>query len=235
MCRNNPIKLKLVITGCDKEAAIATLKMVEVEECVFPARDMNSVNPSSIRLIETDASCLLLAYKHIPKRLQFIDMESGIIEKEVPLRFEGPNSVQRIIGATLTAMDSKRVLLSRPSLLALLNFEGEIMLEKEVVYNLRTYPISYPFVYSGAPLIQYQTTVFGPQPLMEGHHQLNKADLTNYQLLYSFDSVKMTKNGTMFFIRRIIGKGGRNSQISHEPVLEMSFVSHRPMIMKSKC
>jgi hypothetical protein len=176
-----------VLIGCDKETSKGSLQLVEVGKEVFPAKDFILVNPSSTRLIETDTSRLLFAYNHVSKTFQFIDMENGNVEKEVPLRFEGPNSVQGITGATLTALDSIWILLSRPPRLALLNFKGEIVLEKEIVNNLRTYPISYLFVYSGAPLIQYNTTIFGPQPLLEGHHQLTKADLKKYQLLYSFD------------------------------------------------
>nr|MBI1231655.1 DUF4221 domain-containing protein [Cytophagales bacterium] len=204
-----------MLLGCGEHPSKGIMRIVEVEEVVFTANDFISVNPAFTRMIETDSSNLLFAYNHVSKTFQFIDMETGNVEKEVPLRYEGPNSVQGITGATLTSLDSIWILLSRPPRLALLNFEGEIVSEKEITNTLRTFPISYLFVNSGTPLIQYKSTLFGAQPLLEGHHQLTKDDLNKYQLLYSFDFQKdETKWYDVFYPENYWDSGKKLSDFS---------------------
>ncbi|EON77401.1 hypothetical protein ADIS_2115 [Lunatimonas lonarensis] len=114
-------------------------------------------------------------------------MDNGVVVREIVLNYEGPNSVGGFTGATITALDSIWLLTSRPPKLNLLNFEGEIVLEKEIKNDVRPFPINYLFVFAPAPLIQYKQTIFGPQPLLEGHHQITKEDISKYQLAYSFD------------------------------------------------
>jgi hypothetical protein len=129
-------------------------KLVAVESVVFPARDFIAVNPAYTHLVESDSGSYLFAYNHMAENFQFINMVNGKVVKEVPLRFEGPNSVEGFTGATLTSLDSIWLIMSKPLRLSLLNFDGEIVLEKRIINDLVPLPLNFIILPHHTPLLQ---------------------------------------------------------------------------------
>lgn len=177
----------LFLTGCDKMKNSINLKPKIVDEISFKANDFISVNPAYTRLIESDSGNYLFAYNHISTRFQFLNFKTGDITFEIGWPEEGPNSIQRFSGATLMGLDSIWLLTARPPALNLMNFSGEVVKKTEIKNTLRPIPVNYLFANSQAALYQCGATIFGPQPLLEGHHEISKEDLKKYQLVYSFD------------------------------------------------
>jgi hypothetical protein len=167
-------------------------ELVAVESVVFPARDFIAVNPAYTHLVESDSGSYLFAYNHVAENFQFINMVNGKVVKEVPLRFEGPNSVEGFTGATLTSLDSIWLIMSKPLRLSLLNFDGEIVLEKRIINDLVPLPLNFIILPHHTPLLQYGQKIFAPQPWLQGHHQITKEDLTKFQLVFSYDSERDT-------------------------------------------
>lgn len=157
--------------------------VINKEFLSFPTHELMPVN-SMVQLIESDSGSYLLLYNFFNKTYQFLEFPSGDLRHEIPLQFEGPNSVRGLAGGTIAALDSFWVLAQPPSML-LLDFTGDIILKKKIENSLL--PITHIDAAQDKPLFQYGSKIFGAQPLFMGHHDISKADIKKHQLIYSYD------------------------------------------------
>ncbi len=154
----------------------------------FPTPELMPVN-SQVQMIESDSGNYLLSYNYFNKTYQFLEFPSGILRYEIPLQFEGPNSVRGFAGGTVASLDSFW-LLTQPPAISLMDFGGEVFLKKKIENSLLS--IAFIDTAQDKPLFQYGSKIFGAQPLFMGHHDISKTDIKKHQLLYSYDFIKDT-------------------------------------------
>lgn len=174
--------LILLITACNAPGEKQGMA-INKEYLSFATPDLMPVNPQ-VQMIESDSGDYLLLYNSFDKIYQFLEFPSGKLLQEIPLKFEGPNSVRGLTGGTVTSLDSFWVL-TLPPAISLMGFDGEIVLKKKIENGLL--PITYIDTAQDKPLFQHGNTIFGAQPLFMGHHDISKADIKKHQLIYSYD------------------------------------------------
>lgn len=174
--------LVLLITACNGSPEKQGL-LINKAYLSFPAPELVPVN-SQVQMIESDSGDYLLLYNYFDKNYQFLEFPSGKLLHEIPLQFEGPNSVRGLAGGTIASLDTFWVL-TQPPAISLMDFDGEISLKKKIENSV--FPISFIATAQDKPLIKYRSRIFGAQPLFMGHHDISKADIKKHQLIYSYD------------------------------------------------
>lgn len=141
-------------------------------------------NPAYVRLIESDTGQFLFYLNHISEQLQFLNLESGSLAKEVELEFDGPNSMRNYTG--IAALQKDRVWLTfSPPAIGTLSFEGEIQFKRRLSQG----DVEHSYVGSNfhQELYLYEDKVFGMQPQFIDHHHMDKSDIFKHSLIYSYD------------------------------------------------
>ena len=174
--------LVLLIYSCNGSGEKNRL-IIKKSYLTFSTPELMPVN-SQVQLIESDSADYLLLYNYFNKVYQFIEFPSGNLRQEIPLHFEGPNSVRGFTGGTYASLDSFWVL-TQPPAISLMDFDGKISLKKKIENHLL--PITFIGTSQDRPLLQYGNRIFGAQPLFMGHHDISKADIRKHQLIYSYD------------------------------------------------
>lgn len=180
------VSISLLIWGCNSQEKKQKWSLKVVDEVVFKANDLIPVNPSNMQFIEADSGNYLFAYNHGVKRYQFIHFGTGEIVKEVPIVSEGPNRVKGTTGWVLN-QDSLWVIGQNPPSFNLLNYKGEVLKSKTFSNPKGPIPINYIILNSYNRFYQLGSKIFGPQTMLQGHHDISKNDLDQYQLVYSYD------------------------------------------------
>lgn len=160
------------------------LVLERVEEVTIPIRDCTYMNPASARLLETDSGTFLFAYNHVEKKLHFIDFSDGRVVHKVPLAQDGPNSMARAMGVTVTGLDSIWVSFIPPAL-ALINFNGEVVFREKIPnQGIEIMGIYTP---GSRPILKYGNELFGPQPYFMDFQNMGKGEILKHHLLFSMD------------------------------------------------
>ncbi|WP_114748030.1 DUF4221 family protein [Pleomorphovibrio marinus] len=160
------------------------LVLERVEEVTIPIRDCTYMNPASARLLETDSGTFLFAYNHVEKKLHFIDFSDGRVVHKVPLAQDGPNSLARAMGFTITGLDSIWATFIPPAL-ALINFNGEVVFREKIPnHKVEVMGIYTP---ESRPIFKYGKELFGPQPYFMDFQNMGKEEIFNHHLLFSMD------------------------------------------------
>ncbi|SHN04089.1 protein of unknown function [Cyclobacterium lianum] len=161
-----------------------------IDEITFETDSLVPINPSTIALLETDSVSQLFFYNYFDSKYQFYAYPSGELVQEVPLYLDGPNSVKPFSGGVLTAKDSIWLVNNMPPGIVLLDFKGEVKLKRSI--QNKRFPITYLGVSNQNPLFQIGNKLYGPQPLFMKHHDMDKEDIQQQQLIYSYDFEKDT-------------------------------------------
>jgi hypothetical protein len=172
--------------ACNSLNEQQVLKLKVVDEVVFKANDLIPVNPSNMQYIEADSGNYLFAYNHVIKRYQFIHFGTGEVVQEVPIETEGPNRVTGITGWVLN-QDSLWVIGQNPPSFNLLNYNGEVLKSRSFSNPKGPIPINYIILNSYNRFYQLGSKIFGPQTMLQGHHEISTTDLDQYQLVYSYE------------------------------------------------
>ncbi len=172
--------------ACNPSNEKQALSLKIVDEVVFQAKDLIPVNPRIMQFVVADSGNYLFAYNHGVKRYQFIHFGTGEVVKEVPIEREGPNKVNGITGWVLN-QDSLWVIGQNSPSFNLLNYKGEVLKSKTFSNPKGPIPINYIILNSYNRCFQLGSKIFGPQTMLQGHHDISSADLDQYQLVYSYD------------------------------------------------
>lgn len=174
----------LFFFSCGHSKESKNIGLVQVGKLEIDVPGFMTINPSIIQLVESDSGSFLFLYNNIAKNLQFINLDNGKLLHEVPLCYEGPNSVQGLSGGALTSSDSIWVSFTPPGI-GLINFNGEVLLKRKIENEL--FPINYLGAKLYRSLFQEGNKVFGPQTYFMKHHTMKKEDIRKHQLVYSYD------------------------------------------------
>lgn len=142
--------LVLLIYSCNGSGEKNGL-IIKKSYLTFSTPELMPVN-SQVQLIESDTADYLLLYNYFDKVYQFIEFPSGNLRQEIPLHFEGPNSVRGFTGGTYASLDSFWVL-TQPPAISLMDFDGKISLKKKIENHLL--PITIIGTSQDTPLIKY--------------------------------------------------------------------------------
>lgn len=173
-----------VIFSCNHPKENKNITFVKVDELEVEVPGFMTVNPSVIQLIESDSGNFLFVYNNISKNFQFVDLHSGDLVREVPLTYEGPNSVQGLSGGAVNNLDSIWITFTPPGI-GLINFRGEVLIKRKIENDL--FPVTYLGAKSNRSLYRDGNKIFGPQTYFMKHHGMRKEDIKKHQLVYSYD------------------------------------------------
>jgi hypothetical protein len=177
------VLLCILFAAC-KESGKPSLTLKSSEEVLITPKVLMSTNPAHIRFVESDSGQYLFFINHISRNPQFIDFESGELVKDIIHHNDGPNSMRNRTGVGLLEGDSIWVTFS-PSSIGCVNFSSEVIF-KRVIDNS---PIPLTNLASNfhQSLYRHQSKIFGMQPSFMSHHTMDKRDIRNHPLVYSYD------------------------------------------------
>jgi len=178
------ILIYLLFCSCQKRQENELIDLTVLKEIKIKTENTILPNPAFIHLVESDSGRYLFLSNHISKTLQFLNLENGILIKEIQLQYDGPNSMRHYSGIAGLEMDKVWLTFS-PHAIGYLNFEGEIQFKTEIE------PGAVDIIYVGSDfhqeLYQYQGKVFGMQPKFMKHHLMEKSAIQKHSLVYSYD------------------------------------------------
>lgn len=137
-----------------------------------------------IQLVDTDSGEYIFLYNHVIKKLQISEFPSGKLVLNIPLEFDEEKRVRRFTGATLISKDTIGVTFYPPAI-GLINFSGDLI--KFEPLNEESFNVSHIGNGSFTPLFKEKNEIFGAQPFLMNHHQMEKSDIQKQHLLYSFN------------------------------------------------
>ncbi|WP_228694062.1 hypothetical protein [Lunatimonas sp.] len=225
------VLLSILFAAC-KESGKPSLTLKSSEEVLITPKVLMSTNPAHIRFVESDSGQYFFFINHISRNPQFIDFESGELVKEIIHHNDGPNSMRNRTGVGLLEGDSIWVTFS-PSSIGCVNFSSEVIF-KRVIDNS---PIPLTNLASNfhQSLYRYQSKIFGMQPSFMSHHAMDKKDIRNHPLVYSYDVELDLFSGMMYIILMTIGIKGRRFQIFLGRGGRISYIFHLGIITKFRC
>jgi len=174
----------LLFWSCEPRQQNSTIEIKVLKEVKIEPDVIITPNPAYVRLVESDTGQFLFYLNHISEQLQFLNLESGSLAKEVELQFDGPNSMRNYTG--IAALQKDRVWLTfSPPAIGTLSFEGVIQFKRRLSQG----DVEHAYVGSNfhQELYLYEDKVFGMQPLFMDHHGMKKEDIQKHSLVYSYD------------------------------------------------